>query len=781
MTPGERASGLGLTSAEAEARRDQDLGKDTAAPTSRPLSVIIRANVFTRFNAILGLLMAVIIVVGPFQDGLFAFVLVLNTLIGIGQEVRAKLTLDRLALLNVPRVRVHRDGVVVQLAVREIVVDDIIEVERGDQIPVDGVVVDGSLELDESLLTGETDPVDRSPGAALQSGSFVTAGSGCYRAAAVGSQSYAQRVAGEARRFALARSELEDGVNRMLRLIQWTLVPVATLLVVSQLASHRDLADAVRGCVAGIGAMIPEGLVLLTTVTFAVAVIRLARHDVLVQELPAVEGLARVDVLCLDKTGTLTRGGMDAEGVDLVGAEELAVVEAALGALGGAEVNPNPTLAAIASRWPGSVGATPVGAVPFSSARRWSGVDLGAGGVWVLGAPDVLLASTTAPTRAAIDTLVSAAAASGRRVVLLTRSAGPLAADALPPDLAPVAIARLVERVRDDARGVVEYLATQSVAVKVLSGDHPATVAAIAAAVGVPGADDPVDAGRLRDDELVALLDDRSVFGRVSPAQKRIVVGALQAAGHTVAMTGDGVNDVLALKDADIGVAMGSGSPAARAVAQIILLEDSLAAMPAIVGEGRRVMSNVERAANLFITKTVYATVIALVVGLSGVAYPFLPRHITIVSDFSIGIPAFVLALLPGGRRFRPGFVDRVLRFAIPCGVVIGASTLVAYFIAYHANLDLREGRTVATVVLAALGLWILSILARPLEPAKVALVAVMVASVGLLLVVPPVRQYFALQLPPTADAAVAAVIVVVTGGVLELLYRRLRVAAGLD
>jgi cation-transporting ATPase E len=798
-----------LTAAEVEDRRRRGLGHTEDAGTSRPVTEIVRSNVFTRINAILAVLLAVIIVVGPFQDALFAFVLVFNTAIGIGQELRAKWTLDRLAVLNAPRVRVWRDGAAQEVAAGELVVDAVVDLHRGDQVPLDGEVLDGDLELDESLLTGESDPVPRPAGSPLHSGSFVSSGSGAYRVTAVGSDSYAQAIAGEARRFGLVRSELEDGVNRILRLVQWAIFPVGGLLAVRQLLSDGDVADAVRGSVAGVGAMVPEGLVLLTSVAFAVAVVRLGRRRVLVQELPAVEGLARVDVVCLDKTGTLTHGGIEAEGIDEIAAPHpggdrppgLAVE--ALGALAAAERHPNATLAAIRDRWPAPAGWETRAVVSFSSARRWSAADFGPRGVWVLGAPDRLLpmvgltatagpTGTPGPTATASPTdqaaaMVGVAIAAGRRVVLLARAPGAALAggdghDAqeLPDVLEPVAVVRLAEQVRDDAPATIAYLTAEGIAVKVISGDHPATVAAIAAAGGVPGADQAVDAAAMSDEDLRAATLDHTVFGRVAPRQKQLMVAALHGAGRTVAMTGDGVNDVLALKDADVGIAMGSGSPATRAVAQLVLLDDSFAALPPVIAEGRRVMANVERVANLFVTKTAYATLIAVTIGVVGAAYPFLPRHLTIVSDFSIGIPAFFLALLPTDRRFQPGFVDRVLRFAVPNGVVVGIAALAAYFLCGDAGIPLTDRRTAATMVLVILGLWVLSVLARPFTPFKAGLVAAMAACSLAIVETPGVRTYFDLRLPPAAPLAETLAVTAVAGAVLEVLYRRLRVSTAL-
>ena len=754
----------GLTAAEVAERRARGQSNDVPSRTSRTYGQIFAANVFTRFNAILGVLLAVIIIVGPFQDGLFGAVLVSNALIGIFQEVRAKRTLDRLALVSAPSARAWRAGVVREVPIAELVMDDIVVLGRGDQVAVDALVLEGTLELDESLLSGEADPMAKPEGATVMSGSFVASGNGTVRVTQVGAASYAQRLASEARRFTLARSELRDGINRILRLVQWLLVPVAALLIASQLAAHRNFADAIRGCVAGVGSMIPEGLVLLTSVAFALAVVRLGRRGVLVQELPAVEGLARVDILCVDKTGTLTAGGIRVRDFEVLDDADATLAAEALAALAAADPHPNPTLAAVAERWPGGSAWDSIAATPFSSARKWSASSFEGHGSWVLGAPDVVLPEGPEALRHRIEERASA----GDRVVLLAHSARDLEPDRLPAELRPVGIVLLAEELRPDAAETIAYFRTQDVAIRVISGDHPRTVGAMALAAGVEGAGDPVDARGLDDGELSFLVGSRTVFGRVSPQQKRTMVAALQAAGHVVAMTGDGVNDVLALKDADIGVAMGSGSAAARGVAQLVLIDDAFAALPPVIAEGRRVIANVERVASLFLVKTVYATAIALMVGVTGVAYPFLPRHLTIVSNLTIGIPAFFLALLPNARLFRPGFVGRVLRVAVPCGVIASLATMAVYFWAYRADLSLAQSRTAATVTLVAVGLWVLVILARPFNAFKVGLVSVMIADFVGILAVGPIRRYFALRIPGGRAMATVAVVAILAGIALE-------------
>ncbi len=751
----------GLSAAEVADRVARGLTNDTGERTSRSYTEIIRANVFTRFNAILGAMLVVILVIGDYQDAFFGVVLVANALIGIIQETRAKRTLDGLAVLSVPRARVVRDGDVSEIAVEGVVLDDLCELRTGDQVPADGIVrVSDGLEIDESLLTGESDPVEKGVDDPVMSGSFVVAGSGRFQATAVGADAYARKLAIEARRFTLVHSELVSGINFLLRLIQWALFPTAGLLLWQQL-ENNDLEAALTGTVAGVVGMVPEGLVLLTSLAFGIAAVTLARRNVLVQELPAVEGLARVDVVCLDKTGTLTEGEVVFDRIEALGGAPTDEIEAALGALADDE-NRNATLAAIGAAFASGNGWTRTGAVPFSSARKWSAATFGPHGSFVFGAPEMVLAGAPgdAPVRARANEL----AGEGNRVLVLARSAAALDGETLPESLEPLALVLLEEKVRPDAADTLAYFAEQGVTLKVISGDNPRTVGAVARRVGLPGGQEPFDARELPEDNeaLADVLERHSAFGRVSPQQKRAMVHALQSRGHVVAMTGDGVNDALALKDADIGVAMGSGAAATRAVAQLVLLDGRFATLPGVVAEGRRVIANIERAANLFVTKTVYATLIALAVVVLGWKYPFLPRHLTIVSTFTIGIPGFFLALAPNSRRYVPGFIRRVLRFCVPAGIVAGLGALSAYGIAFHLDaLGAREARTLATLVLATVGLWILVILARPFTRWRALLVAAMIAAIGVILAAPGLRDFYALEIPAAGDIGQAALVAV--------------------
>ncbi|MFD8715755.1 HAD-IC family P-type ATPase, partial [Streptomyces anulatus] len=587
----------GLSTAEVAERVARGEVNDVPVRSSRSVTEIVRANVFTRFNLIIGVLWVIMLFVAPIQDSLFGFVIVANTGIGIIQEWRAKKTLDSLAVIGEAKPTVRRDGVAAEISTSEIVLGDLVELGPGDKVVVDGTVSEAdSLEIDESLLTGEADPVIKRAGDPVMSGSFVVAGGGAFTATKVGREAYAAQLAEEASRFTLVHSELRSGISTILKYVTWMMVPTAIGLIISQLVvKDNNFKESVARTVGGIVPMIPEGLVLLTSVAFAIGVVRLGRKQCLVQELPAIEGLARVDVVCLDKTGTLTEGGMDVTEVRPLNGSDEAYVTQVLRTFGSSDPRPNASLQAIIDAYPaaggdahpasgGDAGSwTVTDAMPFSSARKYSGAAFteadGTDSVWLLGAPDVLLSEGDA-TLTEIEQLNE----QGLRVLLLARAEGELDAPGAAAGAAPTALVVLEQRLRPDAGDTLAYFADQNVATKVISGDNAVSVGAVAGKLGLAGAENTLDARRLPTDpdEMATAMEENAVFGRVTPQQKRDMVAALQSRGHTVAMTGDGVNDVLALKDADIGVSMGSGSEATRAVAQIVLLNNSFATLPSV-------------------------------------------------------------------------------------------------------------------------------------------------------------------------------------------------------
>lgn len=614
------------------------------------------------------------------------------------------------------------------------------------------------MEIDESLLTGEADLIAKAPGDAVMSGSFVVAGTGAYRATKVGPDAYAAKLAEEASKFTLVKSELRHGINRILQFITYLLVPAGLLTIYTQLfTTHAGWRQSVLRMVGALVPMVPEGLVLLTSIAFAVGVIRLGQRQCLVQELPAIEGLARVDVVCVDKTGTLTENGMRVADVFEVGARaaQSETVADVLAALATADARPNASMQAIADTYDQPPGWIATATAPFKSATKWSGVSYRDHGDWVIGAPDVLLDPASAVAERA-----ERIGAQGLRVLLLGR--GEVAVDRpdAPGRVTPIALVVLEQKVRPDARDTLDYFATQGVSVKVISGDNAVSVGAIAGKLGLRG--ETMDARQLPTDpaELADALDCHTTFGRVRPEQKRAIVHALQSHGHTVAMTGDGVNDVLALKDADIGVAMGAGSPASRAVAQIVLLDNRFATLPYVVGEGRRVIGNIERVANLFLTKTVYSVLLALFVGTEclfakplkadPLLYPFQPIHVTIAAWFTIGIPSFILSLAPNNERAHPGFVRRVLTSALPSGLVAGVATFVSYLVAYHGRhatfQQQDQASTAALITLLVTALWVLAVVARPYQWWRVALVVASGLAYVVIFSIPLAQQKFLLD-----------------------------------
>ncbi|MFD9918387.1 HAD-IC family P-type ATPase [[Kitasatospora] papulosa] len=773
-----RAPARGLTTAEVAERVARGEVNDVPVRSSRSVTEIVRANVLTRFNLIIGVLWVIMLFVAPIQDSLFGFVIIANTGIGIVQEWRAKKTLDSLAVIGEARPTVRRDGRPAEVSVSEIVLGDLVELGPGDKAVVDGTVVEAdSLEIDESLLTGEADPVVKRPGDPVMSGSFVVAGGGAFTATKVGREAYAAQLAEEASRFTLVQSELRSGISTILKYVTWMMVPTAIGLIISQLVvKDNNFKDSVARTVGGIVPMIPEGLVLLTSVAFAIGVVRLGRKQCLVQELPAIEGLARVDIVCLDKTGTLTEGGMDVTEVRPLNGSDEDYVHRVLGALGASDPRPNASLQAIIDAYPDGEGWDVTGTMPFSSARKYSGAAFsernGDASAWLLGAPDVLLAPDD-PALAATGHLNE----QGLRVLLLARVRGELDAPEAASEAVPAALVVLEQRLRPDAGETLAYFDDQNVAAKVISGDNAVSVGAVAQKLGMPGAEHAVDARRLPEDrdDMATEIERNAVFGRVTPQQKRDMVAALQTRGHTVAMTGDGVNDVLALKDADIGVAMGSGSEATRAVAQIVLLNNSFATLPSVVAEGRRVIGNITRVATLFLTKTVYSVLLAILVVCFQVEYPFLPRHLTLLSTLTIGVPAFFLALAPNKERARPHFVRRVMRYAVPSGVIAAAATFATYLLARHhyAGTGALDAETsAATLTLFLVSMWVLAIIARPYTWWRIALVATMGLCFLVVLAVPWLQHFFALKLVGTTMPWAAVGIAAVAAAVLELAWR---------
>ncbi len=773
----------GLSDAEVAQRVAEGKTNDVPTRAARSVSEIVRGNVFTRINAILGVLLIIVLSTGSVINGAFGLLIIANSAIGIIQELRAKQTLDKLAIVGQTKPLVRRQSgtgpVSLPLAPNEVVLDDVIELGPGDQIVVDGEILEeANLEVDESLLTGEADPIAKDAGDHVMSGSFVVAGSGAYRATKVGREAYAAKLAEEASKFTLVKSELRSGINKILQFITYLLVPAGALIIYTQLfTTDAGWRESVLRMVGALVPMVPEGLVLMTSIAFAVGVIRLGRKQCLVNELPAIEGLARVDVVCADKTGTLTENGMRVSDVKKLDSSGVADV---LAQLASDDARPNASMAAIAEAYKMPPGWTATANAPFKSATKWSGTSYGENGNWVIGAPDVLL-DPTSPVAEEAEKI----GAKGLRVLLLGSSDRPVDDPKAPGVVTPAALVVLEQRVRPDARDTLDYFASQKVSIKVISGDNAVSVAAVAGSLGLEG--ETMDARRLPEqpEALADTLEECTTFGRVRPDQKRAMVHALQSRGHTVAMTGDGVNDVLALKDADIGVAMGSGSSASRAVAQIVLLDNKFATLPYVVGEGRRVIGNIERVSNLFLTKTVYSVLLAVLVGLAGLSaklfgsdpllFPFQPIHVTIAAWFTIGIPAFVLSLAPNNERAHAGFVRRVMTSALPSGLVVGVATFTSYLLAYQGRTatetEQTQASTAALITLLVAAVWVLAVVARPYEWWRVALVAVSGVAYVVIFSIPAARELFILDPSNAAATSMALGIGLAGAAAIEVIW----------
>jgi cation-transporting ATPase E len=771
----------GLTAAQVAERVADGRVNTQTQPSSRSLGDILRENIFTLFNGILTACFVAVVLLGDLRDGFFFGIVIVNALIGIVQEYRAKRVLDRAALLAAPHSRVRRDGAAATVALEDVVLDDLLVLRPGDQIPADAVVVESTgLSLDESMLTGESDPVFKDEDAPLLSGSHVVTGTGLAVVTAVGADSYASRLTSEIRKHSLVRSELREATNRVLVYLSWVLGPLILVTLVGRVLTYGGFSEvfvddrwrrALLDAVAAVVGMIPEGLVLLTSLAFGVAAIQLASRKVLVQELAAVEVLARVDVLCLDKTGTLTTGELTLHGTEPLGAGDAdGLAEVALAAFGSDQAG-NATSGILGSRFR-SDRFRVIRRIPFSSATKYSALTMtvdGRDSSWVLGAPERVLEQHPEELARATDL-----AASGLRTLALARAVDALPAEVHTPltgtRVEPAMLVLLAETLRPEARDTLGYFREQAVRVVVMSGDNPVTVAAIARELQLEG--EAVDASALTSDEQLAdALESASVLGRVSPDQKRAAVRLLKERGRTVAMTGDGVNDAMAVKDADLGIAMGTGTAATKAVSRVVLLDDRFDRLPDVLASGRRVIANVERVSNIFLAKTTYGILLALVSAVVLWPFPFLPRQLTLVSTLAIGIPSFFLALAPNKRIYTPGVLGRILRYSVPTGLIAGVTAIVAYAPLYG-RVPLHEARSVTTVALFCVSLWILCVLTRPLTGARWLLLAAVAAAFVLVCVIPFTASFFEMHVALDAALAWGVVVGAAGAGGVELFYR---------
>ena len=754
---------LGLTSTEAD-RRLRELGPPPE-DSSRSVRSIVVANVFTLFNAIILVFFVLVLSQGLFADALFGLIAIVNSTIGIRQELKAKEVLDNLALLVAPRAKVVRDGELTDLLAEQIVEGDTIRVEPGDQLVADGdVSASRGLTVDESLLTGEADGIRKDRGDRMLSGAFCVSGSGYYVVDAVREDSYAAKLAGEAKEFRHPPSPLQQEVNQVLWATTGILVPLAIVLLAALSLRNVEFTEAAQTATAGLITLVPEGLVLLMSVTFAVAAVKLARQNTLVQQMAATEALAAVDTICVDKTGTLTDGSLRLIDVFTPGADGgTDNAERALGRFAASAGERNRTLETIADAFPADAAAIS-DEVPFSSKWKWSGLTMngeGAARSYVIGAPDVLIGAGAMTLPPDLDATLKEQTAAGRRVIAFGEAPAGLPEDPAaepPPRLEPRALIVLEETLRSDARETIEFMREQEVDLKVISGDARETVTAVAQSLGISADAGIAEGTQLPDDPegLTRAALENTVFCRITPDQKKALVGALSDSGRFTAMIGDGVNDVPALKQARLAVAMGSGSQITKGIADIVLLEDQFSMLPKAVAEGRKIARNIHRLGRLYMTKTFYAGFLILAAALFGFAFPFLPRHLTVAAFLTIGIPSFVLALAPSeGPLYRGRLLKALTAFSLPAGIGIGIGSLLSFFLVDSVfGGTLEEGRTAATTTLIVLGLAFILLLERgpgrehiAIQSYMLAMVTALGALYALILAAAPVRDFFELEI----------------------------------
>lgn len=693
---------MGLTKQQVADRFAQGLDNGEQGIKTKTTGQIIRSNIFTFFNILNFVLALFVLFVGAYADVLFLGIIFWNILIGSFQEIRSKRMIDKLSLISAPKAHVIRNGAKSSVFTSQIVLDDILLLNAGNQIVADSIVADGEVEVNESLITGESDPVTKRKGDTLLSGSFIISGT-CYgQVEHVGDDNYASRITGDAKYVKKRNSQIMDSIDAIIKVIGFGVVPIGIVLFWKQFYVLGDgIKESVTSTVAALIGMIPEGLVLLTSVVFAVSVLRLAARKTLVQDLYCVETLARVDTLCLDKTGTITEGTMQVDEIKPFPGHSMEEMEEALNAITTNLSDDNPTFAAVNDLFTQRSDWHAANIVPFSSARKWSGAHFAGKGTYVMGAGEFVLGDDFAKIKDSVELY----AKSGQRVLLLVRSENDFNDKELPAELDCMGLVLISDKIRREAPRTLRYFADQGVDLKVISGDNAVTVAYIAKKSGLEKADKYVDASTLKtDEEIENAVKEYAVFGRVTPEQKLKFVKALKEQGHTVAMTGDGVNDVLALKEADCSIAMASGSDAARTVSNLVLLDSNFASLPKVVDEGRRSINNLQRSASLFLSKTVFSAILAVVFIFLNYSYPFEPRQLTLISTLTIGVPSFILALEPNFNRLKGNFLKNVMRLSVPTGITMAVNIVVLCFLSTVFGLSNAEMSTLAVIITALTG-----------------------------------------------------------------------------
>lgn len=710
----------GLSSEQVKERINDNLcNNDTELPT-KSIKRIFYDNIFTLFNILNIILGFFVFYVGSYKNMLFLGVAVCNTAIGIFQEVRAKRTIDRLSIISATKVNVIRDGKVTPLHINQIVLDDIIEFSQGNQIPVDCTVISGECDVNESLLTGESDAIHKTKDDMMLSGSFVVSGK-CYaRVEHIGDNNYASKISAEAKYIKKVNSEIMYTLKKIIKILTIIIIPLSIILFLRQYYSgnitsetintlfgqvNAHFAAAVVSTVASVIGMIPEGLILLTSTVLAVSVIRLSKYHVLVQELYCIETLARVDVLCLDKTGTITEGCMEV--ADIIpydkNVEKENMVDIMCGLVSALD-DTNATFMALKDKFNEKSDMQSDNVIPFASEKKWSGAHFVNCGSYIMGAAEFILKTIPTDLKQLLQNY-----SRNYRAIILAHSDNDFSNRELPENISVIGIILLNDKIRAEAPETLRYFADQNVTVKVISGDNPITVSDVARRADVKNYDKYVDATTLKtDDDIKSAIEEYTVFGRVTPAQKKKFVVALKEKGHTVAMTGDGVNDVLALKEADCSIAMAAGSDAARSVSQLVLLDSNFASMPKVVAEGRRSINNIQRSSTLFIVKTIFSTLLAFLFIFLAVPYPFQPIQLTLVNACTIGIPSFILALEPNKERIKGIFFFNIMKKAVPAGITTVINIILCILARSIFSLSDMEYSTLSVCLTAATAMMIL-------------------------------------------------------------------------
>ena len=709
----------GLTDAEVRQRIEQGLVNHNSDIKSKSIKRIVLENLITPFNILNFVLAVMILIVGSYKNLLFMGVIICNIFIGTVQEIRAKKTIDKLSLIAEPKAHVIRNGIKQEIAIHDIVMDDITFLGAGNQVCSDAVVIEGECEVNESLLTGESEPVLKQPGDHLLSGSFIISGNCHARVEHVGKDNYAAQITDNAKYVKKPNSEIMRWTNRIIKYIGFTLIPVGIAFSCKNVfLTHLGFNDAIVGVVAALIGMIPEGLILLTSVVFAVSIIRLSQHKTLVQELYCIETLARVDVLCLDKTGTITEGTMEVTDVLPLHDTTNEELNIALGSLIHALEDDNPTFNAVKTYCDQYDKLTCNHIVPFSSARKWSGASFDENGSYIFGATEFILKDSSP-----YQEIIKEHSEKGQRVLMLAHSPHQIQDKELPAEIHPMAFLFISDKIRAEAPDTLAYFAEQGVDIKIISGDNAITVANIAKKAGLKTAEQYVDATTLQTpEEIKEAAQKYSVFGRVTPQQKLDLVKALKEQGHTVAMTGDGVNDVLALKESDCSIAMASGSDAARTVSQLVLLDSNFASMPKILKEGRRSINNLQRSSSLFLTKTIFSTINAILFIFLHFDYPFQPIQLTLISALTIGAPSLILALEPNKERIKGKYIVNVIRKSIPGAMTMVFNIVALAIVCSFIHFNSTEISTLAVMITGFAGLLVLLKVSLPFNWIRCAL-----------------------------------------------------------